>query len=276
MVSLKQPTKSSPCISVALQEIDLKSGFVGYHGQNISIIHHIRSSLKETPFKVVYGRDPPTLRPYEAGTSPLPAVDQMITERDQFFAEIRDRLVFAQQQHKRHYDMKHREICFEVGQWAWLRLQHRQAATMVDTLNKKLAPRFYGPYEVTEKIGDVAYRLKLPARARIHDVFHVSMLKPYQGAPPSSPPALPELHHGRVIPSPRQVLKARLSRGIREVLVQWAGLPDSDASWKPLVQFKEQFPSFQLEDELLAEEGRDVMVGLHYKRRVRPASAGIN
>jgi hypothetical protein len=138
---------------------------------------------------------------------------------------------------------------------------------MVNTMNKKLAPRYYGPYEVTEKIGDVAYRLKLPARARIHDLFHVSLLKPYRGAPPSSPPALPELHHGRVIPSPCQVLKARLSRGIREVLVQWAGLLDSDASWEALLKFREQFPSFQLED---------VMVGLHYKRRLRPASAGIN
>jgi transcriptional regulator GlxA family with amidase domain len=58
--------------------------------------------------------------------------------------------------------------------------------------------------------------------------------------------------------------------------VQWAGLLDSDASWEALLKFSEQFPSFQLEDELFAEEARDVMVGLHYKRRLRPASAGIN
>jgi hypothetical protein len=77
----------------------------------------------------------------------------------------------------------------------------------------------------------------------------VSLLKPYRGAPPSSPPALPELHHGRVIPSTRQVLKACLSRGIREVLVQWAGLRDSDASGEPLWNFREQFPLFQPEDD---------------------------
>ena len=107
-------------------------------------------------------------------------------------------------------------------------------------------------------------------------MFHVSLLKPYQGEPPSSPPSLPELHHGRVIPSPCQVLKARLSRGVREIFLQWAGLPDTGASYEPLALFKEKFPSFQLKDELFSEEGRDVMVRLHYKRRVGPASVGIN
>ena len=40
-----------------------------------------------------------------------------------------------------------------------------------------LSPRYMGPYEIVERIGDVAYWLKLPLElTRIHDVFHVSML----------------------------------------------------------------------------------------------------
>ena len=48
----------------------------------------------------------------------------------------------------------------------------------------KLSPCYVGPYEIVERIGEVAYRLRLPLElARIHDVFHVSMLRKYIADP---------------------------------------------------------------------------------------------
>ena len=48
----------------------------------------------------------------------------------------------------------------------------------------KLSPRYMGPYEIVERIGEVAYQLRLPPElARIHDVFHVSMLRKYLADP---------------------------------------------------------------------------------------------
>ncbi|WVZ97682.1 hypothetical protein U9M48_043196 [Paspalum notatum var. saurae] len=42
----------------------------------------------------------------------------------------------------------------------------------------KLAPRYVGPFKITEQCGPVAYRLELPPHlAAVHDVFHVSQLK---------------------------------------------------------------------------------------------------
>ena len=50
--------------------------------------------------------------------------------------------------------------------------------------NGKLRPRFIGPYEVIEKVGPVEYRLALPSHLeKIHNVFHVSMLRRYRSDP---------------------------------------------------------------------------------------------
>jgi len=127
-----------------------------------------QASLKTSPFKVVYGRDPPALRAYEKGEDRLPAVEQLL-ERDEFIEEVRDRLEQAQQYSKHQYDKKHREISFTVGQWVWLRLLHRPFALLKVQGRGKMGPRYFGPYQVLEKIGDVAYRLSLPPGACLHD-----------------------------------------------------------------------------------------------------------
>lgn len=67
-------------------------------------------------------------------------------------------------------------------------------------------------------------------------------------------------------PTPLHV-RARLSRGVHEILVQWTRLPNSEASWGPLEDFRRQFSSFQLKDKLVIEGGRNVMVGIQQESR---------
>ena len=43
--------------------------------------------------------------------------------------------------------------------------------------NNKLAPKYYGPYKVLQKIGSMACKLDLPTSSQVHPFFRVSFLK---------------------------------------------------------------------------------------------------
>jgi hypothetical protein len=108
---------------------------------------------------------------------------------------------------------------------------------------------------VLERIDALAYRLELPPQSRIHNVFHVVFLKKFNGAPPATPATLPPIKHGRILPEPEKVLRARLNHDMWEIMVKWAGQAAANATWEQVPEFKKAFPSFQLEDELFHNGG---------------------
>jgi hypothetical protein len=57
---------------------------------------------------------------------------------------------------------------------------------------------------------------------------------------------------------PVKVLQARRTLDSWELQIEWEDEPDKEITWEPLQDFKARFPTFQLEDELFVEEGRDV------------------
>ena len=72
--------------------------------------------------------------------------------------------------------------CIDSGN----RVENRDVTKGLSRFGKKgkLSPRFVGPFEILEKIGDMAYRLALPPNlSQIHNVFHVSMLRKYEPDP---------------------------------------------------------------------------------------------
>jgi hypothetical protein len=218
---------------------------------------------------LVYGRDPPSLVGYAKGDARAPAIDQLLQERDAFLQDARERLLQAQEQAKLFYDAKHSDAAFSVGDWVWVKLLQRPVSSMHTQTKGKLVPRFYGPYQILDRIGDVVYRLQLPTGTRIHNVFHVGVLKAFHSVPPAATPALPQMLHGRVLPVPTEVVRSRLARGRWQVLIRWEALPPSEATWEDVEDFKLRYPAFELEDELFPNEGRDVMVGITYQRRRR-------
>ncbi|KAJ9546959.1 hypothetical protein OSB04_019502 [Centaurea solstitialis] len=91
--------------------------------------------------------------------------------------------------------------------------------------NEKLAPRFFGPFRVLEKIGQVAYRLQLPEAAHIHNKAIAERV-----ASPTLPATLTE--DMEVLLKPGQVEGVREGEAGKEVLIRWKDLPEYEATWE--------------------------------------------
>lgn len=125
---------------------------------------------------------------------------------------------------------KHRyERNFQVNDWVWLKLQPYRQQTLQARVNQKIAPKFYGPFQIIATIGKVAYKRRLPSSTNIHDVFHVSQLKSFHGPLPLTV-TLPSLMRNVVTPKIPQSIISRRIKNINnatqvQFLVQWSGLP---------------------------------------------------
>ena len=103
----------------------------------------------------------------------------LIQETEEKVKMIRERLKVVIDRHKSYVDMKRKDIRYEVGEKVFLKVLPWKKV-MIFGKKVKLSPRFIGPYEVIEKVGPMAYHLALPPELeKIHNVFHVSMLRRY-------------------------------------------------------------------------------------------------
>jgi len=86
----------------------------------------------------------------------------------------------------------------------------------------KLAPRQYRPFRVAAKVSDVAYRLELPSGWKIHNVFHASLLTPYNKTQKHGPNFLeppPNLINGEPEWEVKQVIGHQTYRRKKQYLV---------------------------------------------------------
>ncbi|CAL1369565.1 unnamed protein product [Linum trigynum] len=137
-------------------------------------------TIQTTPFEALYGMPPPSLVLYQSGASPVDAVDRWLGARNKALEQLKNNLAAVNNKMKQLADAGRRVEEFEVGDLVLLRLHPYRQASVFRWAYQKLAARFFGPYELLQKVNPVACRLRLPTDARIHSTFHVSLLRMYR------------------------------------------------------------------------------------------------
>ena len=194
-------------------------------------------SIGMTPFQALYRRPPPAVPMYQLGFSSVHEVDQALHSRDELLLQLKKNLATTTNRMKQTADKGRRDVEFKQGDMVLLKLQPYRQTSVFRRAHQKLACRYFGPYLVLRKVRAVAHELQLPENARIHPVFHVSLLKKAMGDFLSNSVDLPPVDdEGPVIMNPEAILDTRwVKRGgkvIEQNLVRWKKMPAEDATWR--------------------------------------------
>jgi hypothetical protein len=111
----------------------------------------------------------------------------------------------------------------------------------------KLSPRYFGPFQIIQKIRKVAFKLDLPKGFKIYLVFHISCLKKKIGTRLNPNVRLPTMmKEGTLAPEPDKILERRLKKKENHIgidfLVQWKGANEEDATWVDAEELSKAYP----------------------------------
>lgn len=212
-----------------------------------------QSTIGMAPFEALYGRRCRSPIHWDEVGERRILGPEIIERTVGVITKIRERMKIAQDRQKSYADQRRKEIHFDVGDNVFLRIAPMKGVIRFGKKGK-LQPRYVGPFEILERIGEVAYRLALPPDiAGVHDVFHVSMLRKYISDPShvishANLQIAPDLTYEE---TPIAILDRKVhtlrNRQVTLVKVQWSRHGLEEATWEK-------------EDELLARypEARDL------------------
>ena len=108
---------------------------------------------------------------------------------------------------------------------------------------RKLAPKWEGPFTITEVLGPVTFKLGLPKKWKIHPVFHAALLTPYRTTKehgPDIPRPPPDIVEGEPEHEVEAIINhRRTGRNKRlQYLVSWKGWESFENSWEPASNLK--------------------------------------
>ncbi|GJU94170.1 putative nucleotidyltransferase, ribonuclease H [Tanacetum coccineum] len=162
----------------------------------------------------------------------------------------KEKLKEARSRQKSYADRHRRALEFKPGDRVFLKVSPCRGVRRFG-LKGKLSPRFIGPFEILDRVGEVSYRLALPPQlSHVHNVFHVSLLRGYN------------YHPYHVVQYPFDKIREDLSfveepeaildrqervmrkKTIPLVKVLWKNHPAREATWENEEMMRTDYPHF--------------------------------
>lgn len=212
------------------------------------------SSLRTTPYQALYEHPPPNELVINLGMDTSPIVQEWGREQERMIRLLKEKPLQAQNSMKQNANKRRINKEYQVGEYVYLKLQPYRQVGVAVRRNLKLSARYYGPFEIIEKIGQVAYRLRLLEGSRIHPVFHVSLLNRSPSVNSQVTPMVPLVRkEGQLLARPEKILERRVvnqgNRAVSLVLVKWENLDKGAATWEDYWFLKSQFPDVDSEPD---------------------------
>jgi hypothetical protein len=189
-------------------------------------------STKCSPFFANYGFDPEIHRASRHGRE-VPKAYKQAKELKALHQELRQELAFTQGRMAQYYNQKRlKGPTFERGDKVYLIRKNIKTKRPSDKLDHKKL----GPFEVTKRVSDSNYELRLPTTMRIHPIFHISLLEP---APRNA-----RLQEKIEVDAPEgeyeveTILSSRKQGTVTQYLIKWLGYDDSENTWEPAKHLK--------------------------------------
>jgi len=205
-----------------------------------------QATIGMAPYEALYGRRCRTpLCWEEIGDRKLYGAElvQVTTEK---VRTIRDRIKAAQDRQKKYANVRRTPLEFSMGDQVFLKVAPWKNMLRFG-LKGKLTTCFIGPFKILQRVGLVAYKVDLPPQlAKVHDVFHISLLRKANVDPAQILPQVPvevkedltlELRPIRILD---QEMKER-SKKIPIVRILWRNAQIEEETWEREAEMRKKY-----------------------------------
>ncbi|KAD4386231.1 hypothetical protein E3N88_26400 [Mikania micrantha] len=206
------------------------------------------TSIQAAPFEALYGRKCQSPICWaEVGDSQLTG-PELVHETTKKIVQIRNRMAAARDRQKSYADKRRKPLEFQEGDRVLLKVSPWKGVIRFGKRGK-LNPRYNGPFEITKRIGPVAYELNLPVELNsVHNISHVSNLKKCLSDETLVIP-LEEIQIDKrlnFVEEPVEIMdqetkKLKLSK-IPIVKVRWNSRRGPEFTWEREDQMKQKYP----------------------------------
>ncbi|XP_073057205.1 uncharacterized protein [Primulina eburnea] len=207
-----------------------------------------QSSIGMAPYEALYGRKCRSPLYWDEVGERKMLGPELVQQMVDVVALIRQRMKTAQSRQTSYANVRRRPLEFNVGDHVFVKIAPLKGVMRFGKKGK-LSPRYIGPFEVLDRIGERAYRLALPPDLdRVHNVFHVSMLRKYLSNPShvlrhEALDLLTNLSYEEMLVQiiDRKV-KVLRNKEIGFVKVLWRNHVIEEATWEPEEEMRQRYP----------------------------------